>query len=240
MNIAVIFAGGVGKRMVGSAMPKQFLKLLDKPVLIHTLQYFEECDDIDVIVISMVESHIDLTLKLIKKYSINKVKKVVPGGETGQLSIYNGLCAAKEISTSDKDIVLIHDGVRPLITEDLIKKNIESVKKYGSAISCVHQKETTVLSFDENDILGTTDRANTWIARAPQSFYLNDILEAHNKCLENNITEMIDSCSMMLHFNKKLKIVETLSENIKITTPDDFFLAKAIIQARENNDIFGG
>lgn len=238
MNIAVIFAGGVGKRMIGSAMPKQFLKLLDRPVLIHTLQYFEDCKEIDAIIISMVETHIEMTKKLIDKYSIKKVKKIVPGGETGQLSIYNGLCAAKDISRSDDDIVLIHDGVRPLITEELIIANIESVKEFGSAISCVHQKETTVVTSDKL-IKFTTNRDNTWIARAPQSFYLKDILEAHEKCLEENIKEMTDSCSMMLHFNKKLYIVETLSENIKITTPDDFFLAKAILLSRENNDIYG-
>lgn len=240
MNIAVIFAGGVGKRMTGSGVPKQFLKLLDKPVLIHTLQYFEDCSEIDAIVIAMVETHLDQTKKLIKKYGISKVRKVVAGGKTGQESIYNGLMAAKEISMSKDDIVLIHDGVRPLITEQLICDNINSVKKYGSAISCVHQKETTIISKNDNEIECSTDRNNTWIARAPQSFYLKDILEAHNFCIANNLLEMVDSCSMMLYLNKQLHIVETLSENIKITTPDDFFLAKAILEARENNNIFGG
>ena len=145
MNIAVIFAGGVGKRMRNVGMPKQFLKIHGMPIIIHTLQKFQECEEIDAITIACVETHIEYMEKLVEEYRITKVKKIVVGGTTGQESIYNALKAANELSNNEDDIVLIHDGVRPIIDSDLIVKNIENVKKNGSAISSVPQKETTIM-----------------------------------------------------------------------------------------------
>ena len=145
MNIGVIFAGGVGSRMHSKDVPKQFLEIHNKPIIIHTLEYFERNDEIDAVVISCVEEWIPFLEKLLYKYRIEKVKKVVRGGATGQLSIYNGLRAAKEVAGDEKSIVLIHDGVRPLISEELLSANIESVKKYGSAITSGIVKETIVI-----------------------------------------------------------------------------------------------
>ena len=132
MNIAVIFAGGVGSRMHSKDKPKQFLEMYNKPVIIHTLEHFENHPMINAIAVVCIESWIPYLNELLYKFRIEKVKKVVPGGETGQLSIYNGLKAAKEIAGNEKAIALIHDGVRPLINEKLITDNIEAVKKYGS------------------------------------------------------------------------------------------------------------
>ena len=115
MNIGVIFAGGVGSRMHSKEMPKQFLKVHDKPIIIHTLEHFEKNEEIDAIVIACVSDWISYLEKLLYKYRIEKVKKIVSGGESGQLSIYNGLCAAAEVAVGSKSIVLIDDGVRPLI-----------------------------------------------------------------------------------------------------------------------------
>ena len=118
MNIAVIFAGGVGKRMKSSGIPKQFLKIHGVPIIIHTLQKFQECKEVDAIVIACVASHLTYMQELVEQYNINKVQKIVKGGKTGHQSIYNGLIAAKQISKTDKDIVLIHDGVRPIIDSE--------------------------------------------------------------------------------------------------------------------------
>ena len=239
MNIGVIFAGGVGRRMKTNGIPKQFLNIHSVPIIIHTLNIFQETKEIDAIIVVSVKTHIDYMKELIQEYNIKKVKMVVEGGETGQLSIYNGLKAAKEISNNEKSIVLIHDGVRPLISNDLIKKNIETVKEFGSAISCVGQKETTVISEDGEIIEKTTVRSNTFLARAPQSFFLDDILELHEKVLAEGEINMIDSCSLMLKYNNKPHIVECNSDNIKITTPDDYYIAKAIIELKENMQIMG-
>ena len=145
MNSAVIFAGGTGSRMNSKVLPKQFLKIYGKPVIIHTLEVFENCDEIDEIIVVILQGWERYLQCLLEQYRITKVKKVVTGGETGQQSIYNGL---KEIRDG---IVLIHDGVRPFISSKLIKENIEMAKVNKIAITCVKAKETLV-SVEDNKI----------------------------------------------------------------------------------------
>ncbi len=124
MNIGVIFAGGIGQRMKTTKRPKQFLEMHGKPIIIYTLEIFENHPEIDAIVVSCVADWIPYLNELLERFRITKVKKVVPGGETGQMSIYNGLVAAKEIAGEEKSIVLIHVGVRPLIDGTVITNNI--------------------------------------------------------------------------------------------------------------------
>ena len=240
MNIAVIFAGGVGKRMHSKECPKQFLKIYNKPVIIHTLEYFEKHPLIDAIVISCVEEWMPYLEELIYKYRIEKVKKVVVGGETGQLSIYNGLKAAEDVANGEKAIVLIHDGVRPLINAKLITDNIESVKKNGSAITTAVVKETILVVNEGTATINyVPSRKNSRVARAPQSFWLNDILNAHEKALSEGKKDYIDSCTMMQEYGYDLFLVDGPGENIKITTPEDFYIMRAILEAKENAQIYG-
>lgn len=240
MNIAVIFAGGVGKRMHSKECPKQFLKIYNKPIIIHTLEYFEKHPLIDAIVISCVEEWMPYLEELIYKYRIEKVKKVVVGGETGQLSIYNGLKAAEDVANGEKAIVLIHDGVRPLINAKLITDNIESVKKNGSAITTAVVKETILVVNEGTATINyVPSRKNSRVARAPQSFWLNDILNAHEKALSEGKKDYIDSCTMMQEYGYDLLLVDGPGENIKITTPEDFYIMRAILEAKENAQIYG-
>lgn len=240
MNIAVIFAGGVGKRMHSKDCPKQFLKIYNKPIIIHTLEYFEKHPLIDAIVISCVEEWMPYLEELIYKYRIEKVKKVVVGGETGQLSIYNGLKAAEDVANGEKAIVLIHDGVRPLINAKLITDNIESVKKNGSAITTAVVKETILVVNEGTATINyVPSRKNSRVARAPQSFWLNDILNAHEKALSEGKKDYIDSCTMMQEYGYDLFLVDGPGENIKITTPEDFYIMRAILEAKENAQIYG-
>ncbi len=238
MNIGVIFAGGVGSRMQSKTKPKQFLLLHGKPIIIYTLELFEKNPQIDAIVVSCVSDWIDHLNKLIAEYNITKVRGVVPGGATGQLSIYNGLCEAKRIAGDKKSIVLIHDGVRPMITQKTINDNIEAVKEYGSAITSVFAKETVMIIDDDNMIDYIPDRSRSRLARAPQSFWLDDILAVHNKAIKDNIDNFIDSCTMMQHYGNKLYLIDGPQENLKITTPDDFYIMRAILDARENSQIY--
>lgn len=250
MNIAVVFAGGVGQRMMTEGLPKQFMEIHGKPIIIHTIEHFEKHPEIDVIVIACVADWIDHMQELAEKYNITKLKKIVPGGETGQLSIYNGLVAAEEYTKeaveskdiagaesgkSEKHVVLIHDGVRPLINSKLISDCIASVKKYGSAITSVVVKETVLMVKDSetNEIEHIPNRANTRLARAPQCFFLEDILGAQKKAIEGGEVNFIDSCSLMQSMGMKLHLVDGPMENIKVTTPDDYYSVKALLDARK-------
>lgn len=239
MNIGVIFAGGVGVRMHSKDLPKQFLKIHDKPIIIHTLNHFENCDDVDATVVVCVKEWIDYLNDLLQKHHIKKVKEVVAGGDSGQLSIYNGLKAAKAIAQEEPAIVLIHDGVRPLINSQLLSQNIQSVKQYGSSITSAIVKETIVEIDNNGDIVTVPDRAHSRVAKAPQSFWLKDILDAHEKAIAERRTDFIDSCTIMKHYGYKLHMIDGPYENIKITTPDDFYTMRAILQVKEDAQIYG-
>ncbi len=239
MNIGVIFAGGVGSRMHSKDMPKQFLSVHGKPIIIHTLEHFEKNEEINAVVIACVEEWIPHLKALLYKYRIEKVKKVVAGGKTGQLSIYNGLCAAKEIAEDKKAIALIHDGVRPLINSQLLSDNIKCVKEKGAAITAGIVKETIVVVDKNGYVEQVPSRDKSRVAKAPQSFWLEDILSAHEKALKENITDTIDSCTLMKKYGYRLYMVDGPYENIKITTPDDFYTMRAILDAKENAQIYG-
>lgn len=238
MNIAVIFAGGSGLRMHTKSRPKQFLDLNGKPIIIYTLEIFDNHPQIDAIVVACIESWIPFLEKMLRKFEITKVVKIVPGGNTGQDSIYNGLCAAEDIATDDNATVLIHDGVRPLITEETISDNIKKVSECGSCITCVPATETFIVK-QPDDSLEIPTRSNSLIARAPQSFRLGDIIGTHRRALVDGRHDFIDSCTMMSHYGFKLGTIIGPMENIKITTPTDFFVLRAMVKVHEDQQIFG-
>ncbi|MFT4144613.1 MAG: IspD/TarI family cytidylyltransferase [Mobilitalea sp.] len=239
MNIAVIFAGGVGTRMNSKALPKQFLEIYGKPIIVYTLEIFQYCEEIDAIIIACHKDWINYLQQLVHKFRIEKVVGITVGGETGQESIYNGLAMAEE-KYPDKDaIVLIHDGVRPLINAQVIKDNIESVKKNGSAITTCNAKETFTIVDETGKVVQIPERAVSRIAKAPQSFYLADILQIHRRAQEDGIRDSIDSCTLMNYYGRTLTTVEGPYENIKVTTQDDFFIFRALYEAKENAQLFG-
>lgn len=240
MNTALIFAGGSGKRMNTVSRPKQFLELHGKPVIIYTLELFDNHPSIDSICVVCIEPWIPFLKKQIKKFEINKVVNIVPGGETGQDSIFNGLTAIENYYANSKDQinVLIHDGVRPLITEKTITDNIEICSKMGNCITCIPATETFIVK-QNDDSLNIPSRENSLIARAPQTFKLDDILAAHRKAISENRHDFIDSCTMMSHYGHRMNTVIGPMENIKITTPTDFFIFRAMVEVHENQQIFG-
>ena len=234
MNIAIIFAGGSGTRMHVKDRPKQFLLVHGKPIIVHTIETFQNHPQIDGIIVVCIRDWIPYMEEMKYRYRLEKIISIVPGGNTGQLSIYNGLLEAKERCGTSETIVLIHDGVRPLIDADTISRNIKCVKENGVAITCSEVRETVVLIADNNSVADIPSRQNSRIAKAPQSFWLKDILQIHQKALADGITNSIDSCTLMMHYNQKMTIVNGSSDNIKITTPDDFYTFRALYDAREN------
>lgn len=239
MNIAVIFAGGVGSRMRSKELPKQFLRIHGKPVIVRTVEHFQYHPEVDSIVVVCIAQWLDYCRSLLERHGLSKVAAVVPGGSNGQESIYHGLQAAEELAGGDRSIVLIHDGVRPLINEKVISDNIRSVRENGSAITCVRAKETLLVEGSADEVSDIPDRSLLRIARAPQSFWLNDIIAAHRDAISAGRHDYIDSASMMFERGYSLTPVDGPDENIKVTTPDDFFSVQAILNARENEQIYG-
>lgn len=238
-NIAIIFAGGNGARM-GSGLPKQFLEVNGKPIIIHTLDVFEEHPDIDEIYVACKAEYISKLKKLVKKHMVSKVMNIVPGGTTGQDSIYNALMAAKENNENDA-VVLIHDGVRPCITNELLDEVLACVRKHGSAVTCNAMYETPVISQDGETVDEVPPRAPFYTAQAPQCFYLGDVLEAHTKMRQENPTYegIVDTCTMMKKLGKNVKLVVGPRGNIKVTTPEDMFIFRAMLKYKETEQIFG-
>lgn len=241
MNTALIFAGGTGSRMKNKDKPKQFLELNGKPIIIHTIEHFDEHPEIDAIVVVCLESWIDFLRNKLEKFNIKKVVNIVPGGMSGQESIRNGLFAIRDfvVGKEENPIVLIHDGVRPLINAKLISDNIQCVKKKGNAITVVPAIETIIETDDNGNIAKVADRTHCKMARAPQSFYLKDILSAHYRSMREGETEMIDSAMLMQHYGTILHTVIEPVENIKITTPMDYHIFRALVMAKENEQIGG-
>lgn len=236
-NIAVIFAGGSGRRMNNGGKPKQFLELKNKPIIIYTLEHFNKHPEIDAIIVVCLEPWIPYLKELVNKFGINKVEHIVPGGETGQDSIFEGLRTAAE-HYPPNSTVLIHDGVRPLIDEATVSANIEGVRDHGSCITCVPTIETFVVRNEEGNF-DIPERKDSLIARAPQSFVLQDILDAHLKAREAGRHDYIDSCSLMNSYGHKLHTIIGPKENIKITTPMDYFFFRTMVEVQEIQQVFG-
>lgn len=239
MNIAIIFAGGCGVRM-GAGIPKQFLEINGKPIIVHTLELFENHPEIDKIYMSMVEEYIPYMQKLASKFLINKLSGIVKGGETGQDSIYNALSKAAEENPEDS-IVLIHDGVRPWVSHDTISRNIQGVKENGNAITCTPCFETILMSTTGKVVETVPYRKDTFAAQAPQSFVLSDILAAHEEVRqqETRYDNLVDSCTLIKSIGKQAYMIEGNRGNIKVTTPEDVYMYRALIQYKENEQAFG-
>ena len=239
MNVAIIFAGGTGKRMNTKAIPKQFLELHGKPILIYTLEEFEKCDKIDGIIVVCLESWISHCKSLVEKYALKKVDAIIPGGETGLMSRFNGIKKASELYPEDS-VCLLHDGVRPLIDTDTIEKDIRSVEEFGSAVTVSPAVETIAVHSDNENMVGEIiDRSKCQLARAPQCFRLNELLKVHEETVSKGIGDCIDTAFLMQQNGYSLYTVEGPVENIKITTPMDFYFFRAVVDMRDDSMIFG-
>ncbi len=241
-NIAIIFAGGVGQRLSNgeNSLPKQFLKINDKPIIIHTLELFEEHDMIDKIYIAIHPDYYDYMQDLVKHYYITKTAGIVKGGATGQDSIYNALKLAQS-ENNDDSIVLIHDGVRPNITRDVISENINCAKTKGNAITCTSCFETILVSENGINPEHVPYRKHTYAAQAPQSFHLGEIIKAHEYTRKTNpqYTDIVDSCTLFKTLNKPTYMIKGNRGNIKITTIEDLYILRALIRYKEDVEAFG-
>lgn len=220
----VIPAAGQGKRM-NAGMNKQFIKLNNIPVIIHTLRVFSDDEDCKGIVLAVNEHEVNFFIELIREYHIKKVIKIVNGGKERQNSVYNGL---KALQDQDKDaIVLVHDGARPFIKKSTIHELVNCASIFEGAIVAVPVKDT-IKSVRNHIVEKTVERSSLWSVQTPQAFRLSVILEAHQDA-ENNQILGTDDSSLVERLGKKVHIVMGDYENIKLTTPEDLIYGEAIL-----------
>jgi 2-C-methyl-D-erythritol 4-phosphate cytidylyltransferase len=237
MTRALIFAGGTGRRMNARAKPKQFLELHGKPVIIYTLEHFELHPEIDDIVVVCLEDRIQELEHLLRQYAFEKISRILPGGRESYDSIYNGLLALSEVCKPD-DIVLIHDGVRPLINDELISENIAKAKKFDAVVTVEAVTESVVRLNGDDRIAEAPPREKMYTAKAPQSFRFDLIWDLYRQAHADGVgtTDSAHLCSI---YGVETHTVKSNPNNIKITTPTDYYIFRALFEAMENEQIFG-
>ena len=236
ISTAVIVAAGKGKRM-GTEISKQFLPLCGKEILAHTVEKFEQAACIrDIILVTGGDALQDVR-QMAQEYGWKKIISVTEGGKERQDSVFLGLQQVPQ----DTEIVLIHDGVRPFVSYDTIKQNIESVQKYGSAITCTACYETILLSKSGEKVDSVPYRKDTFAAQAPQSFRLKDIIAAHDevRAINPSYENMVDACTIMTTLGKEVHMISGNRGNIKVTTPEDVYMFRALLNYKENEQTFG-
>lgn len=231
-NVALIIAGGVGARM-GQDIPKQFIHVHDKPVIIYTLEAFQHHPQIDAIEVVCIDGWHDVLRAYCRQFGIAKLEGIVSGGETGQDSIRNGLKDIAKRYTDDDDIVLIHDSIRPLVSHEVISDNIRVCREKGNAtvvIPC-----TSVMLKTEDFIVSNDQipRDNLKITQTPQSFFLKELLAVHAEAIKKDLLPSIASCALYIEMGHPVYFSKGSEKNIKITTADDIEIFSALLQAEK-------
>ncbi len=230
MNIAMIIAGGSGSRM-HQDIPKQFLTVNEKPVIIYTLEVFQKHPAVDEIVVVCIEGWEKVLWAYIKQFALTKVTAIVPGGRCGQASIYNGL---QEIGREHKpdDIVLIHDAIRPMVSEEIISDCINKTIEHGSGIACIPCVEVMLISKDRQTSEEVIDRDCLKRTQTPQGFRLGKLQAVHEKAKKQGVTDSIASCMLMIEMGESVHFSKGSEKNLKLTTVEDIDIFKALLLAK--------
>ena len=231
---AVVFAGGVGRRMGGSTRPKQFLELGGRPIIDYTIAHFAEHPLVTRVVVVCLEAWIGYLEDALSRRRYGVPVDVIAGGSTGQESIYLGLRYLHDLHPCDEEaVVLVHDGVRPLIDEKTISACVESVLQRGCTATVSPAIETIVLGGKDDAVSQFIPRSQVELARAPQGFRLHELFGAHERARSEGKGDFIDSVSMMSYYGSPIYTVEGPAENIKVTTPMDYYAFKGYMDARD-------
>lgn len=228
-NIALIIAGGVGSRM-HQDIPKQFINVHDKPVIIYTLEAFQKHPNVDAIEVVCLDGWHDIVRAYAKQFGISKLENIVSGGETGLQSIRNGLYDIAKRYHEDDDIVLIHDAIRPMVSQDIISDNIRVCREYGNAITVIPCTAVMLKTTDGVTSDNQVPRDNLKITQTPQTFFLNEIIGVHKEAIEKGINDSIASCSLYVELGRKLYLSVGSEKNIKLTTSEDMEIFSALLQ----------
>lgn len=229
MNIALITAGGTGERM-HQQIPKQFINVYDKPIIIYTLEAFQKHPDIDKIIVACLDGWKEIMQAYAKQFGINKLTWVVPGGKTGQESIKNCLDVLEKECHPD-DIVLVHDGNRVMVSADVISDCIAKTKMYGSAIATVPCTEAILSTEDGETSNVSIPRDLLMKTQTPHGFELQKLLWAHREAAKRGITNSVASCTLMIELGEEVHLSAGSPKNFKITTIEDIDIFKAMLNA---------
>lgn len=234
MNIGLVIAGGVGARM-NNTTPKQFIVVKGKPIIIYTLEAFQNNSSIDSIAVVCLKGWEDILRKYVRKYGITKLKWIIPGGATGMESLRNGMEALR--ADCDKnDIIVIHDAVRPLLSDDIINANIAGVVEFGTAITSIPCTEALLYSDNKETSDKVVDRNLIWRTQTPQSLRLEKFVWAHEEAKKRGITDTVATCTLLVELGETVHFVLGQNSNFKITTAEDIALLEAYLTQREKEN----
>ncbi|MEX0601965.1 MAG: 2-C-methyl-D-erythritol 4-phosphate cytidylyltransferase [Bacteroidota bacterium] len=222
---AVVPAAGTGTR-IGGKVPKQFLLLAGKPVLVHTLERFERCADVDQVCLAVPPSAVAETESMVSRYRLHKVRTIVAGGAKRQDSVANAL---RGLTFGEKDIILVHDAVRPFIEPKSISEVIRAAREYNAAVVAVQPKDTVRRANGSGFFDTTIDRSALWLIQTPQAFTAPVLLKAFERAAKDRFTST-DEAGLVERLNVNIRIVHGSYDNIKITTPEDLELGLLILQ----------
>ena len=229
MNIALIIAGGSGNRM-GQDIPKQFMHVEGCPIIIHTMMCFQRHPDIDGIAVVCLKGWETVLQAYANQFEINKLKWIFPGGRSGMESIHNGIYGLKDEGGKDDDLVLIHDSVRPLLSQDIISSNIAVCKAYVYAITGIQCREAILESDDGFSSSVSIPRDKLIRTQTPQTFRLKNIINVHEAARLKGIVDSVASCTLIAEVGGiEMHIVPGSEKNIKITTVEDLEILKALM-----------
>lgn len=230
MNIALIIAGGSGSRM-HQDIPKQFITVNERPVIIYTLEAFEKHPEIDAIAVVCIEGWEQVLWAYAKQFNITKLQYVVHGGKNGQDSIRNGVFELEKHFASE-DIVLIHDAIRPMVSAEIISDNIRVALEYGNAVTVIPCTEAMMQTEDGIASSGSYPRERLKRTQTPQAFHIGDLCDLHRRALAAGITNSVASCTLKIEMGEQIYFSKGSEKNIKLTTVEDIDIFKALLAAK--------
>lgn len=233
MNIGLVIAGGSGNRM-HQDIPKQFITVNEKPVIIYTLEAFEKHPEIDAIAVVCIDGWEKVLWAYVKQFNISKLKYIIPGGENGQSSIRNGVMELEKHYRSN-DMVLIHDAIRPMVSAEIISDNIRVARKYGNAVTVIPCAEAMIQTEDGVGSVGSYPRDRLKRTQTPQAFRIGDICDLHRRALDAGITNSVASCTLKIELGEQVYFSAGSEKNIKLTTVEDIDIFKALLAAKRSD-----
>lgn len=231
-NVALIIAGGVGNRM-GQDIPKQFLNVYDKPVIVYTMECFQRHPEINGIVVVCIDGWHEMVKSYAKQFGIAKLDSVVSGGKTGFESIIKGTKEVERIYGGDS-LILVHDAIRPNLSEEIISENIRVCHEKGNAITCVPCQEAMLYTDDREMSNKSINRDNLLRTQTPQTFYVKDLRKVQEEALAKGMENTTASCTLMIEMGYPVYKADGSEKNVKLTTPEDIEIFKALINSKKD------